>query len=75
VAEDESGQTRWYRKGPHSSSPEEIELLALPAYRKLVVASVDGAGSGLKWWAWRFVSARAPGLGRAWRRLRGKSTY
>jgi len=73
VADEPSGQTGWYRKGPVSASPEEIERLALPAYRKLVMTSLDGAGTNLRWWAWRYISARSPGLVRAWRRVRGKS--
>ncbi len=73
VADAPSGQTGWFRKGPASLSPGEIERLALTAYRELVFATLDGGGAGFKWRAWRFVSARAPRLARAWRRLRGKS--
>jgi predicted O-methyltransferase YrrM len=72
AADAPSGQTGWYRKGPASLSPGEIERLALPAYRELVFAPLDGAGAGLKWWVWRIVTARAPWVGRGWRRLRGK---
>ncbi|MGZ8997872.1 MAG: class I SAM-dependent methyltransferase [Allosphingosinicella sp.] len=72
VADPPSGQTGWYRKGKAVSSPDEIERLALPAYRELVYAPVKSAGVGLKWAAWRLVTARAPWLGRAWRRVRGK---
>lgn len=73
VADTPSGQTGWYRRGGASLSPEEIERLALPAYRELIYAPVKDVGAGLKWNAWRLVTARAPWLGRAWRRLRGKS--
>jgi predicted O-methyltransferase YrrM len=73
VADAPSGQTGWYRKGPVPLSPGEIELLALPAYRELVFATLEVSAVGLKWWAWRLVTARAPWLGRGWRRLRGKS--
>ncbi len=72
VADAPSGQTGWYRKGPATLSPGEIERLALPAYRQLVFAPLDASAIGLKWWAWRFVTARAPWLGRGWLRLRGK---
>lgn len=70
-----SGQTGWYRKGKAEFSPAEIERLALPAYRELVYAPAQGLGiaAGLKWNAWRLVTARAPWLGRAWRSVRGKS--
>lgn len=71
VADEASGQTGWYPKGPVSLSPAEIELLALPAYRELVMTPLGGAGTNLRWLAWRYVSARAPGLARAWRGLRG----
>lgn len=75
VAEPPSGQTGWYRKGKEDLTPAEIERLALPAYRELIYAPMKGLGvvAGLKWNAWRLVTARAPWLGRAWRRARGKS--
>jgi hypothetical protein len=75
VPDTPSGQTGWYRKGAAAFTPGEIERLALPAYRELIYAPMKalGAAAGLKWNAYRLVTARAPWLGRAWRRVRGKS--
>jgi precorrin-6B methylase 2 len=73
VADTPSGQTGWYRKGHVPFSPGEIERLALPAYRELIYAPVNGIAAGLKWNAWRLVTARAPWLARAWRRARGRN--
>jgi predicted O-methyltransferase YrrM len=62
------GQTGWYVKGPASRSSDEILRIALPAYRELTRATIgrDQIGPAAR----RLVARRAPGLVRAWRRLR-----
>ena len=72
VADAPTGQTGWFRNGPASLAPHEIELLALPAYRELIYARPDDSGAGLKHSVLRIASVRAPWLKRAWDGLRGK---
>lgn len=72
IADTPSGQTGWYRKGIAALTPDEIEHLALPAYRELVFAPMPSISSALKRAVYRSVTARAPWLGRAWQKIRRK---
>ena len=71
LAPDESaGQTRWYRKGAAAPGGAEIELLALPCYRELVFADIDGRVLSVRRALFGLAASRAPWLLRAWRKLR-----
>jgi hypothetical protein len=70
VPETPAGQTRWYRKGPASPGAGEIERLALPCYREMVVAEVGADDFRLKRALYGVAGLHAPWLVRAWRRLR-----
>jgi predicted O-methyltransferase YrrM len=63
-----TGQTGWYAKGPARRTADEIAGIALPAYRELTRATIgrDQIGPAAR----RLVARLAPGLVRAWRRLR-----
>jgi predicted O-methyltransferase YrrM len=62
--------TGWYRKGEASPTPDEIRLMALPAYHRLIRVEIGEGEFGLpRSWA-RRIAARAPWLRRAFRRLR-----
>lgn len=65
-----TASTGWYEKGPALADSASIERLALPVYHELVKAEIDAAEFGaLRGWLRRFAR-RAPGLARAWRRVR-----
>ena len=70
VEEGRSGSTGWYRKGVASPSPDEIRLMALPAYHRLIRIDVAEGEFGLPRAFARRIAARAPLLRRAFRRLR-----
>jgi len=70
IEEGRVGSTGWYRKGAASPTPDEIRLLALPAYHQLIRVEIgEGEFRLLRSYA-RRIAARAPWLRRAFRRLR-----
>jgi predicted O-methyltransferase YrrM len=70
VEEGRTGSTGWYRKGTASPTPDEIRLMALPAYHRLIRVEIGEGEFGLPRSLARRVAARAPWLRRAYRRLR-----
>jgi predicted O-methyltransferase YrrM len=62
--------TGWYRKGEASPTPDEIRLMALPAYHRLIRVEIREREFGLPRSYARRIAARAPWLRRAFRRLR-----
>lgn len=62
--------TGWYRKGRAAPAPDEIRLMALPAYRQIVRLTVEAREFGVARTLARRMAARAPALRRIYRRLR-----
>lgn len=70
VEVDRIGSTGWFRKGAASPSPDEIRLLALPAYRELVRAQIASGEFGLARAVARSAAERAPWLRKLYRQFR-----
>ena len=68
VPQEMVGQTGWYLKGPAVRSADDILLIALPAYRELIRATIGPGHIGPA--ARRLAARCAPGLASAWGRLR-----
>lgn len=65
-----TGSTGWYEKGTATADAASIERIALPIYHQLVKAEIDvGEFGAARGWLRRFAR-RAPGIARAWRRVR-----
>jgi predicted O-methyltransferase YrrM len=63
-------QTGWYATGPARLPAEEIERLALDAYRQLVMTTVTLRDVTLKWRLYRWFDQHMPLLLRAYKRVR-----
>jgi len=70
VRDGEVEGTGWFRKGRAELSPDEIRLLALPAYHALIKAEVGAGELGLGRSLLRSAARRAPRLAAAFRRIR-----
>jgi predicted O-methyltransferase YrrM len=70
IEEGRTESTGWYRKGAASPTADEIRLMSLPAYHRLIRVEVEESEFGLPRAFARRVAARAPWLRRAYRRLR-----
>jgi predicted O-methyltransferase YrrM len=70
VEGDRLESTGWYRKGEAAPSPEQIRLMALPAYHQLIRIEISEREIGLPRAIARAIAARAPWLRRAYRRFR-----
>jgi predicted O-methyltransferase YrrM len=64
------GQTGWYAMGPARLPAEEIERLALGAYRQLVMTTVTLRDATLKWRLYRWFDEYMPLLLRAYKLVR-----
>jgi predicted O-methyltransferase YrrM len=62
--------TGWYRKSGAAPSPDEIRLMALPAYHRLIHVEIGEGEFGLPRALARRLAARAPLLRKAWRAVR-----
>ena len=67
------GQTGWYAMGPARLPAEEIERLALGAYRQLVVTTVTLSDATLKWRLYRWLDQHLPSLLRAYKWVRRRA--
>lgn len=70
IEEGRTGSTGWYRKGEALFSPDEIRLMALPAYHRLIRLEIEDGEFGLPRAFARRLAKRAPWLKRAFRRIR-----
>lgn len=66
------GQTGWYAMGPARLPAEEIESLALGAYRQLVMTTVTLRDATLKWRLYQWFDQHMPLLLRAYKFVRGR---
>lgn len=64
------GQTGWYAMGPARLPAEEIERLALGAYRQLVMTTVTLRDATLKWRLYQWCDRHVPWLLRAYKSVR-----
>ncbi|HEY5723313.1 MAG TPA: class I SAM-dependent methyltransferase [Allosphingosinicella sp.] len=64
------GQTSWFRKGEAPGGAQEIERLALPAYRDLVFVEIGAGTLSVKRALYGLAASRTPWLVQAWHGFR-----